>query len=42
MRLLGIRSKEQVQRLQNFREDETGGRDSERYDDEQVDRAFGR
>ena len=25
------------ERLQNFREDETGGRDRERYDDERVD-----
>ena len=25
------------ERLQNFKEDETGGRDKERYDDERVD-----
>ena len=28
-----------MERLQNFREDETGGRDREGYDDEQVDPA---
>ena len=41
--MLGVRSKELVQhrlykeRLQNFREDDTGGRERERYDDERVD-----